>query len=77
MGCSETTQQYYHTHPAVKQSIRRGEIVVKDIAGPTAVAISPFVFLISKGSGTFKINKMFSVQIRDLDTELLLFKYDF
>lgn len=76
-GCTETTNAYYATNPAVKERIKHGERKVKTLAGPTAVALSPIVIFTVKKQATINLNKYFSLQIDRKQDSIILLKFSF
>lgn len=77
VGCSETSAQYFHTYPDVREMIENNGKKVEQFIGPSVVqTIGPVLYAASGGTGTVRINKNFSLQI-SLKNSILTFNKEF
>lgn len=62
-GCSETSTQYFNTHPEVREMIERHEKSITEAVGSNAIRfVGPFIFAAAGGTGTVRMDKNFSLQ---------------
>jgi hypothetical protein len=77
-GCSETSNAYYKSHPEIEQIVKKNERRIKEFVGPVIVQSSaPFFFVVSGGTGNFKLYGNFSLQIKNYETTMLIFSKGF
>jgi len=76
-GCYQTTNLYYDYNPQTKEMINKHKDHLARYAGPEAVVLAPFVLLATRGRGSFRLTKYFSLSLSKNDANLLIFKLDF
>jgi len=75
-GCSETSSLYFSQNPQVKKQIDFDTEQVREYIGPKVVdVVGPLLFFSAGGTGTIKLNKYFSLQLKK-DTGIISFHED-
>ena len=75
-SCQNSSALYFSENPDFKQSIDKKAESVRQYVGPTVVDIAgPVLFVVAGGSGTVKINKYFSLQVKK-DGGMLTFRWN-
>lgn len=76
-GCTETSSQYYNTHPEIKEMVKANEEKVKEFIGPTMLAVfSPIAVAATGGTSTFRLSKNFNLQL-SVNSQKLTYGFDF
>lgn len=74
-GCTETSTQYFNTHPEIKEVIMHHEKKVEKILGPTFIqAFGPMIFAAAGGTGAIRLSKHFNLQISPKQSTLVFGK---
>lgn len=62
-GCTQTSTQYFNTHPEVKEMLELHEKNITRKAGPFMVKfVGPLMFAAAGGTGTIRMDSNFSLQ---------------
>lgn len=73
-GCSETSSLYFQQNPDVKKKIDAKSEQVREYIGPSIVdTVGPLLFVAGGGTGTIKLNKYFSLQLKK-DSGIVTFR---
>lgn len=75
-GCPETSSLYFSQNPELKKSLDQKAESIRQYVGPNFVdVVGPALFVVAGGTGTIKINKYFSLQLKK-DSGILTFRWD-
>lgn len=76
-GCSETTAQYFYSHPEVKENIDKTDKRLEKTLGPVTIQyIAPAAYVLVGGTGSIRLNSLFILQFNS-DTSKLIFNKEF
>lgn len=76
-GCNETSSHYFNTHPEMREMVEANERKVAKFIGPTIIeTFGPFIYVAAGGTGTLRLNKLFSLQM-NTKTGTLTFAEEF
>lgn len=74
-GCSETSSHYYNTHPHIQEIVQDSEQKVAKFVGPTVVTlVGPLIYAAAGGTGTLRLNRVFSLQVSTKSGKLVFGK---
>lgn len=77
-GCDKASSAYYQTNPNVREMIERQERRIKNYVGPVVVeAATPVFFILRSGTGSFKLYKNLSLEIKDFKEGKLVYSVGF
>lgn len=76
-GCSETSSQYYATHPEFRSFVEYEEKRIRNYVGPQVLdTVGPVLFVVAGGTGTIRLNQYFGLQF-SRSNGTLTFKKEF
>ena len=76
-GCSETSSQYYQTHPQFREFVEVEERRVKEALGPTVIQYwGPFIWAASGQEATIRTSENFYLTFKK-ETGMITFKRGF
>lgn len=74
-GCSPTSSLYYNTHPELKEFVDKTQIKVVEFVGPMTIqTLGPVLYMAAGGTGTVRLDKYFSLQLKSNKAGILFGK---
>lgn len=76
-GCSQAQSAYYSTHPEIKQIIRAKGNQAKEMAGPSAVLVTPIYVLQVSRQTTFHIGRHLNLDLQFKNERTIMLQFVF